>query len=98
MTEARRKFDQDFREGAVRLVRETGKRGSRCQAHPARFTYKIALTISRRSCTGWVMAGPAAARSARQADSTGSISDQRASDRSVAYGRRSIMTSSNSTR
>ena len=23
--EARRKFDQDFREGAVRLVRETGK-------------------------------------------------------------------------
>ena len=25
MGEARRKFDQDFKEGAVRLVRETGK-------------------------------------------------------------------------
>ena len=25
MGEARRKFDHDFREGAVRLIRETGK-------------------------------------------------------------------------
>jgi transposase-like protein len=25
MTEKRRKFDQDFKEGAVRLVRESGK-------------------------------------------------------------------------
>jgi hypothetical protein len=46
--------------------------------------YKIALTISRRSCSGGGAIGSARlARSARQADSTGSISAQRASDRSV---------------
>ena len=31
MGEARRKFDQDFKEGAVRLVRETGKPDSHRQ-------------------------------------------------------------------
>ena len=34
MAESRRKFDQDFKEGAVRLVRETGKPIARVAKDP----------------------------------------------------------------
>src|SRR5438876_4139517 len=50
----------------------------------------MALTISRRSCC--IFAIPNPARWARHADSIGSISDQRASDRSVRYARRGVFT------
>ena len=52
MEEARRKFDKDFREGAVRLVRETGKQ----VAQVARD-----LGISEGTLGNWVNAGRAAA-------------------------------------
>jgi hypothetical protein len=56
---------------------------------PVRFTYKIAFTISRRlCCVGDV---PNSTRLARQVESIGSISAQRASDRSVRYGRREVV-------
>ena len=35
MAESRRKFDQDFKEGAVRLVRETGHSIARIAKDPA---------------------------------------------------------------
>ncbi len=54
-----------------------------------RSTYKIASRISRSSCSGGRPKSRALPRrSKRQADSTGSTSSQRASDRSLGYGRR----------
>ncbi len=47
------------------------------------------MTISRRSCCIGEIPNPA--RPPRQADSIGSISAQRASDRSVRYGRRGVL-------
>ena len=53
-----------------------------------RATYKIALTISRRSWTGGLIPKPR--RASRHCTRTGSINAHRASDRSVRYGSRPI--------
>ena len=55
---------------------------------PVRSTYKIASMMSRRSCSGGRPKSSALPRrSKRQAARTGSINSQRASDRSLGYGR-----------
>jgi len=51
MAETRRKFDQDFKEGAVRLVRETG-----CPIA------QVAKSLLENSGGGWVSIGALAAR------------------------------------
>src|ERR1039457_7204521 len=66
--------------------------GRYSQAIPVRFTYKIAFTISRRSCTGSLRPRPASARAARQAARIGSTNAHRGSDRSLRYARREVMT------
>jgi hypothetical protein len=46
MAQARRKFDEDFKQGAVRLVRETGKPSAQ---RSARFASRIATARRRIS-------------------------------------------------
>jgi hypothetical protein len=54
MGETRRKFDKDFREGAVRLVRETGK--------PIAWVARIWISTLGPPVTGWTLTGAAAVR------------------------------------
>ena len=54
MAETRRKFDQDFKEGAVRLVRETGK--------PIAQVARDLASARARWATGSIPASGAAAR------------------------------------
>ena len=56
MAEMRRKFDADFKEGAVRLVRETGKPIAQVARE---------LGIVPGTLENWVDEGPAAARGRR---------------------------------
>jgi transposase len=61
MTETRRKFDSDFREGAVRLVRETGKPIARVARD---------LGVNEGTLGNWVNADKR-----RRGDGTGSLSE-----------------------
>ena len=54
MGETRRKFDKDFREGAVRLVRETGK--------PIAQVARDLGSTPGPWGTGWTLTGAAAVR------------------------------------
>lgn len=56
---------------------------------PVRLTYRIALTISRKSCTRAAVPGPV--RPARQAVKTGSIKVQRVWETSLRYGGRALI-------
>src|SRR5882757_1509766 len=66
--------------------------GRYSQAHPVRLTYRIAFTISRNSCTGWLpLLTLRSRRGVRQADSSGSITAHSPSDRSLRYGLRPLI-------
>jgi transposase len=53
MAEARRKFDEDFKQGAVRLVRETGKPIAQVARE---------LGVNEGTLGNWCAPGPAPAR------------------------------------
>ena len=58
MAETRRKFDEDFKQGAVRIVRETGKPIAQVARE---------LGINEGTLGNWCAAGPRAARRAATA-------------------------------